>query len=203
MIFVFSVCIHVCKFGGDEIECYLSIQGMYGYIKLYTQHNLLCRVVVGYQIRVRVPEQVPGYRYNEMGMGIMKWVWVRVRVPSHVETRVQVRVRVPQWVLGCEYQAILKHRYWYHNGYSGMGTMKWRWYEYGYQAMLKHGCGYGYGYHNGYSGTGTGANFATWVRVWVLHVTVYSSVSVKYSKSINSIYNGNAFSPLFSYGYPG
>ena len=32
VIFVFSVCIHVCIFGGDEIECYLSIQGMYGYI---------------------------------------------------------------------------------------------------------------------------------------------------------------------------
>ena len=31
VIFVFSVCIHVCIFGGDEIECYLSIQGMYGY----------------------------------------------------------------------------------------------------------------------------------------------------------------------------
>ena len=29
----FSVCIHVCIFGGDEIECYLSIQGMYGYIE--------------------------------------------------------------------------------------------------------------------------------------------------------------------------
>ena len=26
VIFVFSVCIHVCIFGGDEIECYLSIQ---------------------------------------------------------------------------------------------------------------------------------------------------------------------------------
>ena len=32
VIFVFSVCIHVCIFGGDGIECYLSIQGMYGYI---------------------------------------------------------------------------------------------------------------------------------------------------------------------------
>ena len=31
-IFVFSVCIHVCIFGGDKIECYLSIQQMYGYI---------------------------------------------------------------------------------------------------------------------------------------------------------------------------
>ena len=31
VIFVFSVCIHVCIFGGDEIECYLSIQVMYGY----------------------------------------------------------------------------------------------------------------------------------------------------------------------------
>ena len=30
VIFVFSVCIHVCIFGGVEIECYLSIQGMYG-----------------------------------------------------------------------------------------------------------------------------------------------------------------------------
>ena len=26
VIFVFSVCIHVCILGGDEIECYLSIQ---------------------------------------------------------------------------------------------------------------------------------------------------------------------------------
>ena len=26
VILVFSVCIHVCLFGGDEIECYLSIQ---------------------------------------------------------------------------------------------------------------------------------------------------------------------------------
>ena len=25
-IFVFSVCMYVCIFGGDEIECYLSIQ---------------------------------------------------------------------------------------------------------------------------------------------------------------------------------
>ena len=32
VIFVFSVCIHVCIFGRGEIECYLSIQGMYGYI---------------------------------------------------------------------------------------------------------------------------------------------------------------------------
>ena len=35
VIFVFSVCIHVCIFGGDEIECYLSIQGMYGYIYVF------------------------------------------------------------------------------------------------------------------------------------------------------------------------
>ena len=35
VIFVFSVCIHVCIFGGDEIECYLSIQGMYGYKKIF------------------------------------------------------------------------------------------------------------------------------------------------------------------------
>ena len=34
VIFVFSVCIHVCIFGGDEIECYLSIQGMYCYIQI-------------------------------------------------------------------------------------------------------------------------------------------------------------------------
>ena len=26
VIFVFSVCTHVCIFGRDEIECYLSIQ---------------------------------------------------------------------------------------------------------------------------------------------------------------------------------
>ena len=37
VIFVFSVCIHVCIFGGDEIECYLSIQGMYGYIQRYRE----------------------------------------------------------------------------------------------------------------------------------------------------------------------
>ena len=35
VIFVFSVCIHVCIFGGDEIESYLSIQGMYGYIFIF------------------------------------------------------------------------------------------------------------------------------------------------------------------------
>ena len=40
------MCIHVCIFGGDEIECYLSIQGMYGYIQYYMMHierNLLIR----------------------------------------------------------------------------------------------------------------------------------------------------------------
>ena len=34
------------------------------------QVYILNRVVVRYQIRVRVPEQVPGYGYNEMGMGM-------------------------------------------------------------------------------------------------------------------------------------
>ena len=89
--------------------------------------------------------------YSGTGMGTMKWVWAPVRIPSHVETRVQVQVRVPQWVLGYEYgyQAMLKHGYGYHNGYLGTGTMKWGWYEYGYQAMLKHG--YRYGYHNEHS----------------------------------------------------
>ena len=94
---------------------------------------MLSRVVVGYQVRVRVPEQVPGYgvpthRYGygyqpvdtgtklgwNMGMGTgtgtMKWLWVRVRVPSHVETR----IRVPQWVLGYGYQ------FWYLG--TGTGT---------------------------------------------------------------------------------
>ena len=60
------------------------------------------------RVRVRVPEQVPRYgcEYWYLGTGTLKWVWVRVRVPSHVETQ----VRVPHWVL----------RYGYNE--MGMGT---------------------------------------------------------------------------------
>ena len=45
-----------------------------------------------------------------MGTGTMKWVWVRERVPNHVETR--VRVRVPQWVLGYGYNEMGMVRVW-------------------------------------------------------------------------------------------
>ena len=38
--------------------------------------------------------------YSGTGTGTMKWVWVRVGLPSHVETRVQVWVRVPKWYSG-------------------------------------------------------------------------------------------------------
>ena len=47
VIFVFSVCIHVCIFGGGEIKCYLSIQGMYGYIGLFRLVRLVRLVSLG------------------------------------------------------------------------------------------------------------------------------------------------------------
>ena len=113
--------------GIPSARCRASLASIYGFMSETSPtfhlplspllRSLLDRVVVGYQVWVRVQVPARRYRYGYQaglkygygywylstgtGMGTMEWVWVQLRVPSHVETR--VRVWVPQWVLGYGY----------------------------------------------------------------------------------------------------